>query len=647
VAPSVRSTPFDNISSESGTSPPRLPTELIARLYDKHRLVPIPLDPFTKKPTIRCCADATKRPKLDQLLPRWRTGGSGIGLVTGRASGLVVVDVDPRNGGDPTPFLGTTDAVARTAHDGWHFFYRYDGEGIADHQGILPGVDLKADGGQVVVWPSRVLRSDGNLGTYRWGADGTFDKCALAALLGGMLPGFSTVAGLFGPRANGHDPSAFAQAERLPGRIREGRRNSLLHSLAGSMRRRGAGEDSILAALLHENRAKCVPPLDEAEVKQIAESAMRYAPAIETDKERWILASDVKPEKIDWVWPGRLARGKVTVLDGDPAQAKTSVTLDLAARVSTGAPMPDERHRHIPAGAVIVNYEDGAADTIVPRLIAAAADLSRIIIFDLNAAPTISDDEGLGEIERAIRAVNAVLLVVDPLMAGVSDNADSHNDHKMRRALRPLAAMAERTHVAVLVTRHRPKGGSRNAVTSGNGSIAIIGAARFGLLAATDPDVPESDSDRQHCHLLAVSKANLSMTEATLRYRTAGATIPGDAPDDPFPTLKVDWRGYSALSGDAIVARESVRTDRRDVVEDVTQQLRRILESGAKPAEEVCEQLGRRKDDWALRQAKARLGVRTDKERGKGKGRRTRWMWSMPARVEEVIAPVGSTGKAA
>jgi hypothetical protein len=233
-------------------------------------------------------------------------------------------------------------------------------------------------------------------------------------------------------------------------------------------------------------------------------------------------------------------------------------------------------------------------------------------------------------------------------MAGVSDNADSHNDHKMRRALRPLAAMAERTHVAVLVTRHRPKGGSRNAVTSGNGSIAIIGAARCGLLAAYDPDVPESNPERQHSHVLAVSKSNLALTEATLRYRTIAVPIPGDSPDGPFPTLKVDWLGYSTLSGDAIVARESVRPDRRDVVEDVTQQLRQVLEAGPVPAEEVYERLGRRKDDWALRQAKARLGVRTEKERGKGKGRRTPWMWSLPAPVREgEMTPAGSTGQAA
>jgi hypothetical protein len=84
------------------------------------------------------------------------------------------------------------------------------------------------------------------------------------------------------------------------------------------------------------------------------------------------------------------------------------------------------------------------------------------------------------------------------------------------------------------------------------------------------------------------------------------------------------------------------------VVEDVTQQFRQVLESGPVPAEEIYERLGRRKDDWALRQAKARLGVRTEKERGKGKDRRTPWMWSLPAPVREgEVMPTGSTGQAA
>src|SRR5262245_8896570 len=230
----------ENAYSESGTSPPQPPSELIARLYHRHDLVPVPLDPFEKKPMIKGWADATVRPSFDDLLPRWRTGRAGIGLVTGHDSGIVVVDVDPRNGGDPAPFQGTTDAVARTANDGWHFFYQYDGA-IADHQGILPGVDLKADGGQVVVWPSRVRRKDGKLGTYEWGADGGFDN-SLMALLGGKLPGFSTVADRFAPRPNGHDARAVRELEArgsdywlvtaLRG-VPQGQRNETAARLAG------------------------------------------------------------------------------------------------------------------------------------------------------------------------------------------------------------------------------------------------------------------------------------------------------------------------------------------------------------------------------------------------------------------------------
>src|SRR5262249_35072439 len=102
---------------------------------------------------------------------------------------------------------------------------------------------------------------------------------------------------------------------------------------------------------------------------------------------------------------------------------------------------------------------------------------------------------------------------------------------------------------------------SVTSASSGNGSIAIIGAARCGLLAADAPDVPEPDRAGQHGQVLGVSKSTRAMTEPTLRSRTPAASIPGGTPDEPFPTLKVDWLGYSALSGDAIVARESARPD--------------------------------------------------------------------------------------
>jgi hypothetical protein len=94
--------------------------------------------------------------------------------------------------------------------------------------------------------------------------------------------------------------------------------------------------------------------------------------AIPADEFGMICMADVEPESIDWLWPGRVARGKITMIAGDPGLGKSTVTLDMAARVSTGRPWPDAPDVSTPVGSVILlSAEDGLADTIRPRLDAA------------------------------------------------------------------------------------------------------------------------------------------------------------------------------------------------------------------------------------------------------------------------------------
>ena len=92
------------------------------------------------------------------------------------------------------------------------------------------------------------------------------------------------------------------------------------------------------------------------------------------------LAKDVTPERVSWLNRGRLALGKITILDGDPGLGKSTAALDIAARITTGRPLPGSSVATAPRGVVVLSAEDGAADTIVPRLMAAGADLGRVFI---------------------------------------------------------------------------------------------------------------------------------------------------------------------------------------------------------------------------------------------------------------------------
>ena len=155
------------------------------------------------------------------------------------------------------------------------------------------------------------------------------------------------------------------------------------------------------------------------------------------------LLSGVEPEEVSWLWPSWLALGKLALVDGDPGLGKSAMTLDLAAWVSAGKTFPDGAECE-PAGVVLLSAEDRLADTIRPRLDAAGADTSRILA--LATVPNengherlLSIPEDLPLIEKGIRRVGARLVVVDPLMAFLSGDTNSHRDQDVRRALAPLS----------------------------------------------------------------------------------------------------------------------------------------------------------------------------------------------------------------
>lgn len=225
------------------------------------------------------------------------------------------------------------------------------------------------------------------------------------------------------------------------------------------------------------------------------------------DSYRLVNLADVEPVRVSWVWPGRIPAGRLTVLDGDPGLGKSTITLDLAARITRGDAMPDGAPGlNLPRGVILMGAEDGLADTVRPRLDAARADVRRVVALadvrdgDRYRLPTVADVDRL---ERAQRAVDAALLVVDPLAAFLGHGVDGHRDTEVRQALAELAALAERTGLAVLVLRHLSKSGGANPLYRGGGSIGVIAAARSGLLLAADPDDPTR-------RVLASTKCNLA-----------------------------------------------------------------------------------------------------------------------------------------
>jgi len=215
--------------------------------------------------------------------------------------------------------------------------------------------------------------------------------------------------------------------------------------------------------------------------------------------------SDVDPRPVRWLWPGRIALGKLTIISGDPGLGKSFLSCDLAARVSRGHAWPDAPSgsaattlNTAPHGSVILlNCEDDLEDTIRPRLDRHGADASRIIALSgvreragANRQRQFNLARDLPALEVAIRAVgDCKLVVIDPVTAYLGDRHNSHITSVIRSLLTPLSKLAAKYDVAVVAISHLNKG-SGSAVYRTTGSLAFVAAARAVWGVSRDPENP-------------------------------------------------------------------------------------------------------------------------------------------------------------
>jgi hypothetical protein len=338
--------------------------------------------------------------------------------------------------------------------------------------------------------------------------------------------------------------------------------------------------------------------------------------------------SEIQPERVEWLWPQRIPKGKITVLDGDPDNGKSVLTTDLAARVTAGLPLPDGTPTEA-AGAVIVSAEDGASDTIRPRFDAAGGDPSRALLLGDDEPFAIPGD--IPKLERAVRRVGAALVVVDPIMAFLSGEVNSNRDQDVRRALTPLKRMAERTGAAVVLVRHLNKSQGGNPLYRGGGSIGIIGAARSGMVVGPHPDSDE-------LRVLAGQKNNLSLPPRSLAYGIETAEN---------GAARVAYRGFSEATA-AQLLRVPEDDEERSRLAEAKEFL--ISELSQTPVSAKAIKKGAREaeiSERTLRRAKQVLGVRSEKESDGS------WTWSLPDKGPEGghvstagnLGPVGPLGK--
>lgn len=352
-----------------------------------------------------------------------------------------------------------------------------------------------------------------------------------------------------------------------------------------------------------------------------------------------IRADDVECRPVSWLWPGWLARGKLHILAGAPGTGKTTIALALAAVVSRGGHWPDGKYS--PSGNVLLwSGEDSAADTLVPRLKAAGADLSRVLI--VGDVPDGDDDRpfdparDVPALEHEAQKLGGIaLLIADPVVSAVT--GDSHKNTEVRRALQPLVNLAERLGAAVLGITHFSKGSTgREPLERVTGSIAFGALARIVMVTAKQ-SLEDGQGDKR---LLARAKSNIGPDGGGFGYDLEQTTI--QTAHDTMEASAVKWG--DALKGsarDLLDVAEATEADGNCESRDAADWLREFLANAPAPANEVKRAASENGFSWrTIQRAMRKAGVESARN---GFGQPA--LWSLKGHSRATVAPVAPSSE--
>ena len=194
---------------------------------------------------------------------------------------------------------------------------------------------------------------------------------------------------------------------------------------------------------------------------------------------KMIRMSEVQSQEIEWLWYPFIPYGKLTIIQGDPGDGKTTMVLNLAAKLSKGEALDKNMKVTEPVNVIYQTAEDGLADTVKPRLELAGADCERIIVIDESDKSLSMVDERL---EEAIVRTGARLLILDPIQAYLGGGMDMNRANEARDMTKKLGALAEKTKCAIILIGHMNKASGNKAAYRGMGSIDFFAVARSDIV---------------------------------------------------------------------------------------------------------------------------------------------------------------------
>lgn len=332
---------------------------------------------------------------------------------------------------------------------------------------------------------------------------------------------------------------------------------------------------------------------------------------------------DIVMKPISWLWENRIACGKLTVVAGNPGLGKSQITAYLAATVSNGICWIDGTNA--PQGNVIfLSAEDCPADTIKPRLIAANAKIENCFVLEAVKSKSTSGKESLRgfdisqDIERLSELIKAIsdvrLIIIDPISSYLG-KTDSHNNSDIRAVLTPLAEMAAKHDIAVVVLTHLNKSNQQDAIARVIGSVGLIAAARAGFMVTKDAENPEK-------RYFIPIKNNIGNDRTGFAYSIEGMEL-----EASIKTSKIVW-------GEQVEAQKILYPEHKEKTSTngAKSFLEELLVGNPKPAKEVLEEAeGAGYSKQSIQRAAQKLGIKRKKV-----GMKNGWLWSLPEDYEGI-----------
>lgn len=312
---------------------------------------------------------------------------------------------------------------------------------------------------------------------------------------------------------------------------------------------------------------------------------------------KMIKMSDIEAQEIEWLWYPYIAYGKLAIVQGDPGDGKTTLILNLAAKLTKGEGLDENMKVMEPMNVIYQTAEDGLADTVKPRLLQAGADCEKVLVIDESEKSLSMLDE---RIEEALIKTGARVLILDPIQAYLGSGTDMNRANEVRNMTKRLAALAEKYKCAIILIGHMNKAAGNKAAYRGMGSIDFYAVARSVLLVGRVEGEP-------NIRAMVQIKNNLAEFGHAKAFRLS---------EEGFR-----WLGDYEITADEVLGGYAPKVNKLEQAKDLLRELSKELEKvESNSIYDMAKEQNISKR--TLENAKREMGIRAKRENGS-------WYWPL------------------